>query len=71
MAQQLGVLATLAKDPGSVPRNHMGTVCNSSFSDPKTSGLQGHQACKWYTYIHTGKNTHADKIKKIYIFNKA
>lgn len=56
MALHLKALLALAEDPSLIFNIHMEfiTTHNSSSSDV-LSGLCGHEACMWYTYLYAGK----------------
>lgn len=66
MIQQLGALATLTEDPGSVPNTHNCLYVTPAPGDlTPSSGFCRHEASTWYTDMHTGKDyTHRIQTKE-------
>lgn len=67
MTQRFWALAALAEDSGwfSVPTLWFTTIIASVPKDLMPfSDLYGHCACRWYSYIHTGKTLMYRKKKK-------
>ena len=58
MAQQLGALAALTENPGSIPSTYMVgwlTAIFNSRDQMSSFGFHGIQTCTWYTDIYAGK----------------
>lgn len=65
--QQLGALATLTEDPGSVPNTHNCLYVTPAPGDlTPSSGFCRHEASTWYTDMHIGKDyTHRTQTKPL------